>query len=367
MNGIIGLGGIWASCIYQVQIWCMDVKKLIINAWWNVNRSSLRIIRHPGTGKNLLLVWAAMKKMAMHRRQWSQSRRRIRSWSSLWKKQSRAMEGFSAAAVPMCTWWPGTEERRRAWNHGRIWLRWVGAIVNNATTAIAFGDALPTGTAIIVSKTLTVSGNAIKKPVSTYRFRSVYRYQKLRRYAAAASRGTCEWLPIDCRGPMMVKRLSTRTNLWSTQGMYWPFWNSRLTALPVCVLENVDRPAGLCSTTYAAAAEMLRPLSWDYRRNQCSITQTIRKLIWVEAMEMPWIASSGVFVHTSVRPVWCDGECSPVKASWWAGQAKAKEGILWNLTYIPHRTYVVRSRAHSRLCWSWWLIAICGTTFTNLL
>ena len=39
----------------------------------------------------------------------------------------------------------------------------VGAVVNNATTAIAFGDALLHGRAI-VKKTVTVSGTAVKEP-----------------------------------------------------------------------------------------------------------------------------------------------------------------------------------------------------------
>ena len=78
----------------------------------------------------------------------------------------------------------------------------VGAIVNNATTAIAFGDALLTGTPI-VSKTLTVSGNAIKKPVNV----QVPVGVPVSEIVAACGGYTCEDVRLIAGGPMMGKTI----------------------------------------------------------------------------------------------------------------------------------------------------------------
>ena len=110
----------------------------------------------------------------------------------------------------------------------------VGAIVNNATTAIAFGDALLTGTPI-VSKTLTVSGNAIKKPVNV----QVPVGVPVSEIVAACGGYTCEDVRLIAGGPMMGKTIVNDKFVIDRNMNALPFWKtSRLTALPVCAAGN---------------------------------------------------------------------------------------------------------------------------------
>lgn len=78
----------------------------------------------------------------------------------------------------------------------------VGAIVNNAETAIAFGEALLYGQAI-TSRTLTVSGNGVKEP------RNVHVPVGVRACDVIAACGgyTCDEVNVIAGGPMMGKTI----------------------------------------------------------------------------------------------------------------------------------------------------------------
>ncbi len=78
----------------------------------------------------------------------------------------------------------------------------VGAIVNNATTAIAFGNALLHGEGI-VSKTLTISGNAVKKPQNV----TVPVGMPVNEIIEACGGYTCEDVKLIAGGPMMGKTI----------------------------------------------------------------------------------------------------------------------------------------------------------------
>lgn len=78
----------------------------------------------------------------------------------------------------------------------------VGAVVNNAETAIAFGEALLHGSAI-VSRTLTISGNAIKQPVNVHVPVGV----PVSEVIAACGGYTCEDVKLIAGGPMMGKTI----------------------------------------------------------------------------------------------------------------------------------------------------------------
>lgn len=82
----------------------------------------------------------------------------------------------------------------------------VGAIVNNATTAIAFGEALLYGTGI-VSRTLTVSGNAIHSPVNVHVPVGVPAHEVV----AACGGYTCDNALLIAGGPMMGKTIVNDT------------------------------------------------------------------------------------------------------------------------------------------------------------
>ncbi|MEF9967453.1 MAG: RnfABCDGE type electron transport complex subunit C [Longicatena sp.] len=78
----------------------------------------------------------------------------------------------------------------------------VGAVVNNATTAIAFGEALTTGTPI-VEKTLTVSGTAVQKPMNVKVALGVSAHEVIE----ACGGYTAENVKIIAGGPMMGKTI----------------------------------------------------------------------------------------------------------------------------------------------------------------
>ncbi len=78
----------------------------------------------------------------------------------------------------------------------------VGALVNNETTAIAFGRALKYGEAITL-KTVTISGNAIAQPQNVY----VPVGMPVDEIIAACGGYTCDNVKVIAGGPMMGKTI----------------------------------------------------------------------------------------------------------------------------------------------------------------
>lgn len=147
---------------------------------------------------------AAMKKMAMAPEAVIAIKKTHPDLIQFVEEAVKGMEGFSVAAVPDVypMGWERVLVREIMHAEYEKLPGEVGAIVNNATTAIAFGDALLTGTPI-VSKTLTVSGNAIKKPVNV----QVPVGVPVSEIVAACGGYTCEDVRLIAGGPMMGKTI----------------------------------------------------------------------------------------------------------------------------------------------------------------
>ena len=201
--GIIGLGGAGFPAYIKYKF-AKDVKKLIINAVECepfITADYKMIQAHK---EEFVTGVAAMKKMAMAPEAVIAIKKTHPDLIQFVEEAVKGMEGFSVAAVPDVypMGWERVLVREIMHAEYEKLPGEVGAIVNNATTAIAFGDALLTGTPI-VSKTLTVSGNAIKKPVNV----QVPVGVPVSEIVAACGGYTCEDVRLIAGGPMMGKTI----------------------------------------------------------------------------------------------------------------------------------------------------------------
>ena len=201
--GIIGLGGAGFPAYIKYKF-AKDVKKLIINAvecepFITADYKMIQAHR-----EEFVTGVAAMKKMAMAPEAVIAIKKTHPDLIQFVEEAIKGMEGFSVAAVPDVypMGWERVLVREIMHAEYEKLPGEVGAIVNNATTAIAFGEALLTGTPI-VSKTLTVSGNAVKNPVNVQVPVGVPASEVI----AACGGYTCEDVTLIAGGPMMGKTI----------------------------------------------------------------------------------------------------------------------------------------------------------------
>ena len=162
--GIIGLGGAGFPAFVKYKF-AKDVEKLIINA----------VECEPFITADYKTIFAqkeefvtglmAMKKMAMAKEAVIAIKKTHQDLISFVEEAVKGLDGVSIAAVPDVypMGWERVLVREIMHKEYDRLPGEVGAVVNNATTAIAFGDALLHGRAI-VKKTVTVSGTAVKEP-----------------------------------------------------------------------------------------------------------------------------------------------------------------------------------------------------------
>lgn len=201
--GIIGLGGAGFPAYIKYKF-AKDVEKLIINAvecepFITADYKMIQVHR-----EEFVTGVMAMKKMAMAREAVIAIKKTHPDLISFCEDIMKDCEGVRVIGVPDVypMGWERVLVREIIHKEYDKLPGEVGAIVNNATTAIAFGEALLHGMPI-VSKTLTVSGNAIKKPVNV----SVPVGVPSSEVIAACGGYTCEDVKMIAGGPMMGKTI----------------------------------------------------------------------------------------------------------------------------------------------------------------
>ena len=162
--GIIGLGGAGFPAYIKYKF-AKNVEKLIINAVECEPYITADYKMIFANKEDFVTGIAAMKKMADAPEVCIAIKKTHPDLISFVEEAIKGMEGVKVTPVPDVypMGWECVLVREIMHKEYEKLPGEVGAIVNNATTAIAFGNALLHGEAII-TKTLTVSGNAIKHP-----------------------------------------------------------------------------------------------------------------------------------------------------------------------------------------------------------
>lgn len=201
--GIIGLGGAGFPAYIKYKF-AKDVEKLIINAVECepfITADYKMIQAHK---EELVIGILAMKKMAMAKEAVIAIKKTHPDLISFCEEAVKGLDGVSVVAVPDVypMGWERVLVREIMHKEYEKLPGEVGAIVNNATTAIAFGNALLHGEAII-TKTLTVSGNAIKHPQNV----TVPVGVPVNEVVEACGGYTCDDVKLIAGGPMMGKTI----------------------------------------------------------------------------------------------------------------------------------------------------------------
>lgn len=163
--GIVGCGGAGFPSYVKYKF-AKDVKVLIINAVEcepYITADARMIESHLD---DLITGVVAMKKMAMTDKAQIAIKKTKKALIAQLEKAVAAIEGVEIAKVPDVypMGWERTLVFELVKKHYERLPGEVGAVVNNATTAIAFAQAMR-GTPI-VEKTVTVSGDGIKRPAN---------------------------------------------------------------------------------------------------------------------------------------------------------------------------------------------------------
>lgn len=201
--GIIGLGGAGFPAYIKYKF-AKNVEKLIINAVECepfITADYKMIQSHK---EEFLTGVLAMKKMAEAKEAVIAIKKTHPDLIKFCKDAVSGCEGVSVVAVPDVypMGWERVLVRELMHKEYEKLPGEVGAVVNNATTAIAFGKALLYGEGI-VSKTLTISGNAIKKPQNV----TVPVGMPVNEIIEACGGYTCEDVKLIAGGPMMGKTI----------------------------------------------------------------------------------------------------------------------------------------------------------------
>ena len=162
--GIIGLGGAGFPAYIKYKF-AKDVEKLVINAVECepfITADYKMIQAHK---EEFVTGVCAMKKMAMAKEAVIAIKKTHPDLIAFCQDAVKDLQDVNVVAVPDVypMGWERVLVRELVHKEYEKLPGEVGCVVNNATTAIAFGNALLHGEPI-VSKTLTVSGNAVKNP-----------------------------------------------------------------------------------------------------------------------------------------------------------------------------------------------------------
>lgn len=201
--GIIGLGGAGFPAYIKYKF-AKDVQKVLINAVECepfITADYKMIQAHK---ESFITGVMAMKKMAMAPEAVIAIKKTHPDLIAFCEEAVKGLDGVSVVGVPDVypMGWERVLVREIMHKEYEKLPGEVGAIVNNATTAIAFGDALLHGTPI-VSKTLTVSGNAVKNPVNVQVPVGVPASEVIQ----ACGGYTCDNVKLIAGGPMMGKTI----------------------------------------------------------------------------------------------------------------------------------------------------------------
>ena len=201
--GIIGLGGAGFPTYVKYKF-AKDITKLIINAVECEPFITADYKMVQAHKEEFVTGIAAMKKMAMAPEVVIAIKKTHPDLIKFVEDAIKGIEGCSVKAVPDVypMGWERVLVREIMHKEYDRLPSEVGAIVNNATTAIAFGEALLYGKPI-VTKTLTVSGNAVKEPMNV----SVPVGVPASEVIAACGGYTCEEVKLIAGGPMMGKTI----------------------------------------------------------------------------------------------------------------------------------------------------------------
>ena len=203
--GIVGLGGAGFPAYIKYKF-AKDVEKLIINA----------VECEPFITADYKLVFEycddlirgtlAMKKMAMAKEAIIAIKVTHKDMIDHVNKAIQGIDGIKVVAVPDVypMGWERVLVREIMHKEYDRLPGEVGAIVNNETTAIAFGRALKYGEAIGL-KTVTISGTAVKKPQNV----QVPVGMCVKEIVEACGGYTCEDVKIIAGGPMMGTAMYT--------------------------------------------------------------------------------------------------------------------------------------------------------------
>lgn len=201
--GIIGLGGAGFPTYVKYKF-AKDITKLIINAVECEPFITADYKMVQAHKEEFVTGIAAMKKMAMAPEVVIAIKKTHPDLIKFVEDAIKGIEGCSVKAVPDVypMGWERVLVREIMHKEYDRLPSEVGAIINNATTAIAFGEALLYGKPI-VTKTLTVSGNAVKEPMNV----SVPVGVPASEVIAACGGYTCEEVKLIAGGPMMGKTI----------------------------------------------------------------------------------------------------------------------------------------------------------------
>lgn len=201
--GIIGLGGAGFPTYVKYK-YVRDVNKLIINAvecepYITADYKMLKAHQEA-----FLTGVLAMKKMAMAKEVDIAIKTSHPDLIQFTEALVQGMEGLRVVGVPDVypMGWERTLVREIVHKEYKKLPMEVGVIVNNVTTAIAFGEALLHGTAI-THKVVTVSGNAILHPTNVYVPVGVPANEVI----AACGGYTCDTIKLIAGGPMMGRTI----------------------------------------------------------------------------------------------------------------------------------------------------------------
>lgn len=201
--GIIGLGGAGFPAYIKYKF-AKDVEKLIINAvecepFITADYKMIQLHK-----EEFVTGVLAMKKMAMAKEAVIAIKKSHPDLIAFCQEAVNGLENVNVVAVPDV--YPMGWERvlvRELVHKEYVKLPGeVGCVVNNATTAIAFGNALLHGEAI-VTKTLTVSGNAVKNPQNV----TVPVGMPVNEVIEACGGYTSDQVKLIAGGPMMGKTI----------------------------------------------------------------------------------------------------------------------------------------------------------------
>lgn len=201
--GIIGLGGAGFPAYVKYKF-AKDVKKLIINAVECEPFITADYKMMQAHKAELVTGVLAMRKMAMAPVATIAIKKTHPDLIQFTQEAFKGMEGIDVVAVPDVypMGWERVLVREILHKEYDKLPGEVGAIVNNATTAIAFGYALMHGIPI-VSKTLTISGNAVKHPQNV----QVPVGVPVSEVIAACGGYTSDNVKLIAGGPMMGKTI----------------------------------------------------------------------------------------------------------------------------------------------------------------
>lgn len=201
--GIVGCGG---ACFpsYMKYRGVSGIEKLIINAVECEPFITADYKMVQANVEEMLLGVRTMKRMANAKEALIAIKKSHPDLIDLVEKACAGKDGIRVAVVPDVypMGWERVLVRELMHKEYEKLPSEVGAVVNNATTAIAFARALTKGEPI-VDKVVTVSGTAVREPVNVH----VAVGTPVREIIEACGGYTCDEVKLIAGGPMMGKTI----------------------------------------------------------------------------------------------------------------------------------------------------------------